>query len=114
MDKSGNYTQKLNCLKRQIRNGIVLLMRKSGSQEVHLLPKKSQDTVWVVFYEEYLSEYRTGYLDMVKYHAGKLSFEIIWGNGEIIEISEKSSPLFMDMPEIMIKIYKNLWNEINN
>ena len=114
MDKSGNYLRKLMCLQRQIRGGIEKLMRKSGRQEIHLLPKKSKDAVWVVFYEEYLSQYRTGYLDTVKYHAGNLSFEIIWDDGDIIEISEKSSPLFMDMPEIMIKIYNNLLNELNN
>ena len=114
MNKSESYVKKISGLQRQLRSEIVRLMRQSGQQEIPLLPKKSTDRVWVVFYQEYLSEYRTGYLDMVKYNNGELSFEIMWSNGDIIEISENSSPLFMDIPEVMIKIYKNLWNQINN
>jgi hypothetical protein len=113
MYKSEKYAKRLCRLQGQIRDDIARLVRTSGMDDMFLSSQNSADTVWVVFYEEYLSEYRTGYLHRVFYRHETLSFEIIWGEGDFIEISEKTSPLFMDMPEIMIKIYKNLLNEIN-
>jgi hypothetical protein len=113
MDKTGKYAERLQTLRQQIRGDIVRLMRRSGAEDMFLSPRKSADTVWVVFRVDYLSEYRTGYLHRVFYRDKTLSFEIIWGDGDVIEISENTCPLFMDMPEVMIKIYKNLLNEIN-
>jgi hypothetical protein len=113
MDKSGKYAERLQTLQRMIRSDIVRLMCRSGAGDMFLSPRKSADTVWVVFCVDYLSEYRIGYLHRVFYRDKTLSFEIIWGDGDVIEISEKVCPLFMDMPEVMLKIYKNLLNEIN-
>jgi hypothetical protein len=113
MCKPEKYAGQLQKLQRQIRGDIAKLMRTCGADDMFLSSRKSADTVWVVFYADYLSEYRIGYLHRVFYREKTLSFEIIWGEGDIIEISEKSYPLFMEMPEIMIKIYRNLLNEID-
>ncbi|MDR2810445.1 MAG: hypothetical protein LBB84_07820 [Tannerellaceae bacterium] len=113
MDKSGKYAERLQILQRQIRGDIVRLMRRSGAEDMFLSPRKSAGTVWAVFRMDYLSEYHTGYLHRVFYRNKTLSFEIICGDGDMIEISENTCPFFMDIPAVMIKIYKNLLNEIN-
>jgi hypothetical protein len=111
MNKPEKYAGQLQRLQRRIRGDIAQLMRTCGTDELFLSSRKSDGTVWVVFYVDYLSEYRTGYLHRVFYRKKTLSFEIIRGEGDIIELSEKTCPLFMEMPEVMIKIYRNLLNE---
>jgi len=113
MDKSGKYAVRYKNLQQQIRNDITRLMQDSGMEDVFLAPKKSADKVWVVFLDDYISQYFIGYLDRVLYKDKTLSFEIIYDNGIFTEISEDTFPLFMEMPEVMIKIYKSILNEIN-
>jgi hypothetical protein len=111
MRKIDKIEQKFIRLQKELRDGIVILMRDSCNEK---MPLDTKEAVNIWYYDDYNSGYCKGKVCAVLYRDKTLLLEIEDEYGETLQLNELLGDLAFDVPEWMIAVYRKMQEQIES